>query len=105
MKKLLCPCVFAIVLQGCAATGVPHGPTDAELSRLSAGTTTADEVKALLGPPVRTSRNERLGRDIWEYRRHNDLREERLIAIQFSADGIMREVLSIKELVNEPGSP
>ena len=45
-------------------------------------------------------------RDVWEYRRYDDPMDERQIAVQFSPDGIVREVLVLKDYSREPcGEP
>ena len=71
------------------------------LHKLVAGVTTSKEARELLGPPVRVSRNDRLGRDVWEYRMYNDVQIEHNLAVQFSADGLVREVVMLRELKNE----
>ncbi len=73
-----------------------------DLGKLAPGTTTTSEVTKLLGPPLRVSRYDRLQRDIWEYRRYVDPLDVHHIAVQFSLDGIVREVLVLKDYNNEP---
>jgi hypothetical protein len=46
-----------------------------------------------------------MDRDVWEYRRYNHPMDERHIAVQFSSDGIAREVLSLKDYSREPCGP
>jgi outer membrane protein assembly factor BamE (lipoprotein component of BamABCDE complex) len=79
-----------------------QGPSAEELGRIRPGVTTAGEVKALLGPPIRVARFDRMNRDVWEYRRYNNPMDEHHIAVQFSPDGIAREVLSLKDYTREP---
>ena len=103
MKTLLCSCLAAaIVLQGCAATGGGQGPSDADLAKVIIGKTTAPEVRTLLGPPLRTTGFARMERDVWEYRRYNDPMDEWHIAVQFSKDGVVREVVALKDRNREP---
>ena len=71
------------------------------LRKLVAGVTTSQEAREVLGPPLRVSRNERLGRDVWEYRMYNDVQIEHNLAVQFSADGLLREVVLLRDLRNE----
>jgi outer membrane protein assembly factor BamE (lipoprotein component of BamABCDE complex) len=102
MKKLLSSCfVLAIVLQGCATAGGGQGPSDADLAKLIIGKTNAAEVRTLLGPPLRTTGFARMERDVWEYRRYNDPMDERHIAVQFSPDGVVREVVVVKDYTRE----
>jgi outer membrane protein assembly factor BamE (lipoprotein component of BamABCDE complex) len=102
-------CLLAIaLLSGCASVegnAGGQGPSMADLAKLHAGTTTAADVKSLLGPPLHVTRFDRQGRDVWEYRRYNDPMDEYHIAVQFSADGVVREVLVLKDYSREPCGP
>jgi hypothetical protein len=69
------------------------------------GKTTADEVKAILGQPLRSSSFGRQQRDVWEYRRYEDPFNEYHVAVQFSRDGVVREVLVLKDYNREPCGP
>ncbi|HEY4637832.1 MAG TPA: hypothetical protein VIH23_06165, partial [Burkholderiales bacterium] len=51
-----------------------------------------DEVRTLLGPPYEVSRLPRQKRDVWDYR-WRFVREGRVLFVQFSDDGIVREVI------------
>ncbi|MGH8741913.1 MAG: outer membrane protein assembly factor BamE domain-containing protein [Burkholderiales bacterium] len=53
---------------------------------------TRDEVRTLLGPPYQVSRLPRQKRDVWDYR-WRFAREGRVLFVQFSDDGIVREVI------------
>ena len=103
----LCSAILIVLLAGCASAGSPggQGPSTADLARLSAGKSTTDEVKSILGPPLRVTRFDRMGRDVWEYRSYNDPMDERHIAVQFSRDGIVREVVVVKDYNREPCGP
>jgi hypothetical protein len=77
--------------------------TDANIARLVLGTTIAREVRELFGPPATTTRFPRLERDVWEY--HMDpISMPYLLLVQFSDDGIVREVFKIKDYSAEPPS-
>jgi len=100
--------VLAALLPGCASTdgrSGGQGPSPEELGKIRPGVTTTGDVKALLGPPIRVTRFDRMERDVWEYRRYNDPMDELHIAVQFSPDGIVREVLALKDYSREPCSP
>ena len=100
--------ISLLLLAGCAAMdggSGGQGPSPEQLGRIRPGTTTTGEVKALLGPPIRVTRFDRMDRDVWEYRRYNDPMDELHIAVQFSPDGIAREVLALKDYNREPCGP
>jgi len=83
--------------------GVEQRLTERHLRNLVAGTTTMQEVRLLLGPPFRTVRFERLRRLVWDYPMYNDIQLEYNLSVQFSYDGIVREVLLLRDYRNEPG--
>jgi outer membrane protein assembly factor BamE (lipoprotein component of BamABCDE complex) len=98
-------CLAAGLLQGCAtqaAVNGGQGPDTQTLAKVKVGTTTSTEVRELLGPPIRTSRFDRAQREVWEYRRYEDPFNEFNVSVQFSADGIVREVLVLKNYIREP---
>ena len=68
--------------------------TRESLSKLVSGTTTTKDVRALLGPPARTTRMERQARDAWEYEYYY-YQERRVVWVQFSDDGVVQEVLDM----------
>ena len=73
------------------------------LAKLTPGVTTAKETRALLGPPWRSSHNYLSDRDVWDYRMYNAVQVEHNLSVQFSADGLVREVLLLRDYRNEPG--
>ncbi len=83
--------------------GVDQRLTEANLTKLAAGTSTMKDVRLLLGPPFRTVRFERQRRPVWEYPMYNDIQLEYNLSVQFSYEGIVREVLLLKDYRNEPG--
>ena len=94
------------LLAGCA--GVPsggQGPSQEDLGKIRPGVTTSTEVKALLGQPVHVTRFDRMERDVWEYRRYSDPFEEYHVSVQFSPDGVAREILVLKDYNREPCGP
>jgi len=68
----------------------------ANLAKLAAGTSTRQDVLALFGLPRSISRMHRQQRDAWEYR-YMDYQEYRVIWVQFSYDGIVREVIDLRD--------
>jgi len=97
-----------LVLSGCASIDTKaggQGPSMQDLARIQAGVTTTGDVKALLGPPLSVTRFDRMDRDAWEYRRYNDPMDEHYVTVQFSPDGIVREVVVVKDYTREPCGP
>jgi hypothetical protein len=64
--------------------------------RLKSGGSRADDVRELLGPPYRVEQFPRMQREIWTYQ-WQGLTSDRLLLVQFSADGIIREVYKIED--------
>jgi hypothetical protein len=77
--------------------------TDANMAKLVLGTSTTREVRELFGPPSTTTRLPRLQRDVWEYPM-DPISMPFVLVVQFSADGIVREVFKIKDYKAEPPS-
>jgi len=73
------------------------------LAKLVPGVTTAGEVRALLGPPYEVSRLPRQQREVWSYRMDNGLFVEHDLYVQFSADGLVRETILLKDMKNDLG--
>jgi hypothetical protein len=71
--------------------------TEANMAKLVAGTTTVKEVRELLGPPNRVFRMERQQREAWEYLYYNVIQVPFFLYVQASPDGIVREVLTIRD--------
>lgn len=71
--------------------------------KLVAGTTTKPQVRDLLGPPGLVSRLPRQEREVWEYKWLH-FEEKRVLWVQFSDDGIVREALNMRDFAAEPPS-
>lgn len=69
--------------------------------RLRAGESTREQVRALLGPPQLVSRMDRQMRDVWEYT-WTDVVELRVLWVQFSYDGVVRELLEMHDFRTDP---
>jgi len=84
-----------------AADGVVRGVdqrlTVDNMQKLIANTTSAKEVRALFGPPYRVTRMDRQDRDVWEYRMFNPIQIPHNLFVQYSPDGIVREVLFLRD--------
>ena len=77
--------------------------TYANIQKLIVGTTTTKDVRELLGPPWRTTHLARQQRDVWEYTTYNIDQQEFLLYVQFSSDGVVREVVHLRDTYFEPG--
>jgi len=75
------------------------------MQKLRAGETTAKDVRALFGPPYRVTRLERQQRDVWEYRMFNQIDVEYSLFVQYSSDGMVREVLFLRDPKYDVGLP
>jgi hypothetical protein len=63
---------------------------------------TRDEVRTLLGPPNEVSRLPRQQREVWEYPWVHAVREGRVLWVQFSDDGIVREAIEMHDYERDP---
>jgi hypothetical protein len=63
--------------------------------------TPSSAVRELLGPPWRVSRLDRQQREVWEYTMYDAAQDPFNLYVQLSG-GVVREVLMLRELVNEP---
>lgn len=63
---------------------------------------TRDEVRRLLGPPNEISRLPRQQREVWEYPWIHAVREGRVLWVQFSDDGIVREAIEMHDYERDP---
>ena len=68
---------------------------------LVAGTSTKKDVLGFFGPPGDVGRYPRLEREWWEYK-FFDYQDRRILTVQFSDDGIVREVLDMRDWAYEP---
>ena len=72
------------------------------IAKLAPGVTTAREVREILGPPLRVTRQDRQARNIWEYQMYNEAQFDFDLFVQFSEDGVVREVHFMKDYHKEP---
>jgi hypothetical protein len=98
--------MFAVTVDaGGVVRAVEQRLTMENIHRLRFGETTAKETRALLGPPWRMSRLERQQREVWEYAVYDARGFEFYLYVQFSGDGVVREVLLLRDTYFEPGGP
>lgn len=77
--------------------------TDANLAKIMPGSTTARQVRELLGPQPTSSYLTRQARDVWEYKM-GDGSTPYILWVQFSGDGIVREVIKMKDPAEDANS-
>ena len=74
------------------------------MAKLVLGATTTREVRELFGPPNRIIRMDRQQREAWEYLYYNQIQIPFILYVQASADGIVREVVTIRDPSLDAGS-
>jgi hypothetical protein len=79
--------------------------TEQNFARLTREMTTREQARVIVGPPWRTSKLERQQREVWEYTMYNADQEEFLLYLQFSYDGVLREVIVLRDYHKSPGGP
>ena len=80
-----------------AVRAVEQRLTEANMAKLVAGTSTVKQVREIFGPPNRIFRMERQQREAWEYLYYNVIQVPFVLYVQASADGIVREVLTLRD--------
>ena len=79
--------------------------TVANLQKLVANETAMRDVRLLFGPPNRVTRNHRGDRQVWEYRMFNQIDIPYNLYVQYSDDGIVREVLFLRDPSQDMPAP
>lgn len=77
--------------------------TVANLAKLVPGQTTAAQAREVLGPPWQVTHMARQQRDVWHYRMQDNVMVRHDLYLQLSTDGVVREVLMLRDYVNEIG--
>ena len=78
---------------------------EAHVARIVRGQTTRQQVHELFGPPYQVTRLGRQERDVWTWTMYNVAQFEYFLHVQMSYDGIVREVIMIKDYRKEMGDP
>ncbi len=88
---------YAVMLDaGGKLQAIEQRLTDANIAKIRIGTTTAQQVRELLGPSLIHTSLPRLERDVWEYKM-GDMAMPYVLWVQFSPDGIVREVMKMTD--------
>lgn len=66
------------------------------------GASTKDDVLRLFGPPGRRGYLALSDKEWWEYK-YQDYQDLRILYVQFSPDGVVRDVVDLRDLSREPG--
>jgi hypothetical protein len=77
--------------------------TERNIARLVRDSTTREQARAIVGPPWQVARFDRQQRETWEYFMFNVELYDYFLYLQFSPDGILREVIMLKDYAKEPG--
>jgi len=77
--------------------------TEANVAKLVPGTTTRAQLREMFGPPYQTTTFERMQRETWTWTMFNANQFDFNLSVQMSPDGIVREVMLIKDYNKEPG--
>jgi hypothetical protein len=83
--------------------GIEQRLTFEHIKRVAPNVSTAKEVRELLGPPYRVVRMPRQNFDSWEYP-WLDAEDRRMLWVNFSADGVVREVIEMHDYESDPPS-
>ena len=84
-------------------TSIEQKLTRQHIWEIRNGESTRDDVLKLFGPPGRRGYLSLSEREWWEYK-DLDYQDLRILYVQFSGDGVVREVLDLKDFSREPGS-
>jgi hypothetical protein len=83
--------------------GIEQRLTSENVRRIAAGASNRKDVRELLGPPFVVSRLSLKEREVWEYQ-ILDVDFKWKLWVQFSGDGVVREVLQMRHPDMDPGS-
>ena len=91
------PYTYAVRLSaGGVVQSVEQVLTLENIAKIRTGETTAKGVRALIGPPWRTTHLDRQQRDVWIYHIVNQIDTPHVLSVQMSSDGVVREVLTTR---------
>ena len=85
--------------------GIEQTLTMDNIGKIVAEKSTPREVRALLGPPNRIVQQRSPQREVWEYRMFNPIQVPYNLYVQYSNDGLVREVLFLRDPSQDIPSP
>ena len=71
--------------------------TEDNVARLHAGVSSTQEVREVLGPPYSVDTFPRLQREVWSYKLQSFNSQRKDLIVQFSRDGVAREIFMVDE--------
>jgi hypothetical protein len=83
--------------------GLEQTLTPVNIKRIAANATTKDQLRELLGPPYRITREPFKPYDTWDYWWQN-VEDLRRLWVSFSEDGVARQVVDIHDFESDPAS-
>lgn len=83
--------------------GIDQRLTFDNIRKIAPDSTTAKEVRELLGPPWRVAHMPRKNVDSWEYPWQN-AEDRRILWVNLSKDGVVREVIEMHDYESDPPS-
>lgn len=75
------------------------------IAKLIPGVSTVKDVRELLGPPWKVRRFEHQERDSWEWYVRVDHQDPRILVVQYSYDGVVREVMLLRDPILDMPAP
>ena len=91
------PTTYAVRLSsGGVVQSVEQVLTYENIAKLKLGETTKRQVREILGPPSGAKHMDRQQRDVWFYPVENQIQVSHRLFVQFSSDGIVREVVMVR---------
>ena len=92
------PYTFAVRMSAAGTMlSVEQVLTEQNWSRIRIGQSTGREVRELIGPPMGSKRLERQQREVWGYTVESTIGVRHYLYVQFSADGIVRELVMVRD--------
>ena len=74
------------------------------MAKVVAGVTTASQARELLGPPYRVTRLPLLQREVSDYLFYDGMGVKQVLSLQFSPDGIVREINVVRDPTEVSGA-
>lgn len=96
LRKWLIAALAALFTGGAFAFGGGRIDSLASLDRIKPGVTTVQQVREMFGPPARSQSFPKRGIDAIEYEAR-DYTDRYIISISYGSDGIVREVLRMRQ--------
>jgi hypothetical protein len=71
--------------------------TEANVAWLAPGSSRAEDVRDLFGPPYQVNRFSRLEREVWTYKMYGVASQPKDLYVQMTSDGVVREVMIVDD--------